>query len=79
MIEHGRFRVDQGGVELRILDRQVDGFGEIALIRDTPRTATVTAEAPSVLLVVGREDFMSAVTGSLPSRSVIDEIVRDRP
>jgi MFS family permease len=78
VIEHGRFRVDQGGVELRTLDRPVDGFGEIALIRNTPRTATVTAEAPSVLLVVGRVDFLAAVTGSQPSRSVIDEIVRDR-
>jgi MFS family permease len=78
VIEHGRFRVDQGGVQLRMLDRPVDGFGEIALIRNTPRTATVTAEAPSVLLVVGRVDFLSAVTGSVPSRSVIDEIVRDR-
>jgi MFS family permease len=78
VIEHGRFRVDQGGVELRILDQPVDGFGEIALIRNTPRTATVTAMEPSVMLVVGRVDFLHAVTGSARSQSVVDSIVLDR-
>ncbi len=77
VIEHGRFRVDQGGTMLRILDQPVQGFGEIALIRDVPRTATVTAETPSVLLVVSRADFLAAVSGSQPARAVVDNLVRD--
>ncbi len=77
VIEHGRFRVDQGGKTLRILDQPVQGFGEIALIRDVPRTATVTAMEPSVLLVVSRADFLAAVSGSQPVRAVLDDLVRD--
>ena len=38
-------------------------WAEIALLRDVPRTATVTASAPSVLLRLGRADFLEAVTG----------------
>ena len=34
-----------------------DFFGEIALIDDGPRTATVTAEAPCRLLVINHRDF----------------------
>ncbi len=40
-----------------------DGFGEIALLRDVPRTATITTTAPSRLHTVRREDFLTAVTG----------------
>ncbi len=78
LIERGRFRVEQGGVAIRVLDREMDGFGEIALLRSTPRTATVIAEEPSVLLVVSRGDFLSAVTGSPPARAVVEEIVAVR-
>jgi CRP-like cAMP-binding protein len=55
-----------------------DCFGEIALLRDVPRTATITAEQPLRTLALGREEFLTAVTGNSTSRAAADTLVARR-
>jgi MFS family permease len=52
-----------------------DYFGEIALLRKIPRTATVRARRESTLLALEREEFLSAVTGYAPSLSSAEAVV----
>ena len=63
VLESGALRVEKGGQLLRVLSERGAGVGEIALLRDVPRTATVTSETVSVMLMVGRAAFLEAVTG----------------
>jgi len=63
----GSFVVDSRGNRLRTLHRG-DSFGEIALLADVPRTATVTAIERGELLSIDRVAFLTAVTGHDASR-----------
>jgi MFS family permease len=55
-----------------------DVFGEIALLRDVPRTATVRAAAATEMLTLGRDDFLAAVTGHATSAAEADIVVSTR-
>ncbi len=74
VVLQGSLRVTQGGRELRTLGAGA-GFGEIALLRDTPRTATVTAVTDVELGAVDRDDFLLAVTGQPAARSSAEDVV----
>jgi CRP/FNR family cyclic AMP-dependent transcriptional regulator len=58
VIVEGEASVTKDGQEIRTL-APGDFFGEIALLKDTPRTATVTALTPLRFFVLTRQAFRS--------------------
>jgi hypothetical protein len=55
-----------------------DGFGEIALLRDGVRTATVTTREPVTLYTLDRSSFLEAVTGSPHARRAAERVAAER-
>ena len=77
VIEHGQAEVVGNGTVVRSLGPG-DGFGEIALIRRRPRTATVRARTALSLYRLDRVPFLLTVGGYASSSSSADELVDDR-
>lgn len=77
MVAEGQFDVARHG---RHVATQGPGgfFGEMALLRDIPRQATVTAREDSTVYAFERRDFISAVTGHALSGRAADELVEAR-
>ncbi len=72
VIEHGTAEVLIGGEHIRELGPG-DSFGEIALLRDIPRTATVrSGSTPLQLKGLDRAIFIPAVTGHGEASEVAD-------
>ena len=76
IVAEGSVEIDlPGGVKVEEAPCYV---GEIALLHDIPRTATVRAAVPSVLWALERDDFLTAVLGHARSRRAADEIASAR-
>ena len=76
-IAGGTAAVEVDGMQTSTLDAG-DCFGEIALLRDVPRTATVRAIDDLRLYALERDEFIAAVTGHAPSREAADSLVTAR-
>jgi len=55
-----------------------DFFGEIAILADRPRSATLTAATDATLLTMERDDFRNVVGQSLGVAADFDRIVQER-
>jgi MFS family permease len=56
-----------------------DYFGEIALLHDVPRTATVRATSDAAVWALDQEEFLATVTGLPQSESAAHAISAERP
>jgi uncharacterized protein YhbP (UPF0306 family) len=55
-----------------------DFFGEVAILRDTPRTATARATKPTRLLAMEHDTFRDLVAQSLGTTTEFDQVIRAR-
>ena len=69
----GEVAVSHGGREVRRLGPG-SSFGEIALVRESARTATVTAIGEVHLVAVGRHDFLTALGAAPTTRTAADQV-----
>jgi MFS family permease len=76
IVDAGTVRIGLGNGEKQ--SGEGEYFGEIALLRDVPRTATVTAETATRLYALERADFLAAVTGHTLAEAAAHEIVGAR-
>lgn len=76
VVAEGRAEVELEGAERAL--GPGDFFGEIALLRDVPRTATVRAVDELRLYAIARDDFLAAVTGHAPTLAAAEGIVVSR-
>jgi CRP-like cAMP-binding protein len=78
------YLVADGEFDVSVSDRWVATrgpgavIGEIALLRDGFRTATVTALTPGRLYALERAPFLGALTGSAPASHTAERLVNER-
>ena len=78
------YLIDEGSVDVTIAMRPVrrlgpgEYFGEIALVRDVPRTATVTAGSDVRLYSLRRAEFLAAARSRPASAHAAEAIARSR-
>ena len=74
----GDGELDISAEGLHTTAHQADYFGEIALLRDVPRTATVKAIVDAKLYALERNDFLAAVTGVSAAHAIGHAVADER-
>lgn len=77
LISAGRVRVTVDGAPAGELGPG-EGFGEIALLREVPRTATVEALEETTLYALDRAEFLSALSGHAESAAAAEGVAGRR-
>jgi CRP-like cAMP-binding protein len=77
LVSEGRVHVTVDGAEVSELGPG-EGFGEIALLRDVPRTATVAAVEDTTLYALDRAQFLAAVTRHAESATAAERLAGSR-
>jgi ATP-binding cassette subfamily B protein len=82
VIARGRVRItasaDDGTPRDLAVLQDGDNFGEVALLQDAPRNATVTSEAATVLLTLRRVSFQRLVDQHPAIRNALQEQLKSR-
>jgi MFS family permease len=76
LVAEGELDVSAEGLHATVSEAEY--FGEIALLRAVPRTATVTALVDSRLYALQRDDFLAAVTGHEAAHAAGQAVVDER-
>jgi MFS family permease len=84
--DHGdRFFVIERGTVQVVRDGSITGelgdgdcFGEIALLRDVPRVASVVARTPLRVQSLARDEFLAAIGGPSACRAAAEQLAADR-
>jgi hypothetical protein len=76
-IAEGELEVVKDGVALNVLGRG-DGFGEVALLHEVSRSATVTALTPVRLYTLEKEPFLEVLTGHPAAHASAQAIAAER-
>lgn len=82
MLVHGEVEVvdEEPGKEDRIIAKLESGecFGEMALISDNPRMATVRSRTGVSLICLDREGFRALFSNLIPLRRMFEKMVKER-
>jgi hypothetical protein len=77
VIKAGEVEISVDGASPKV-ESAGDYFGEIALLRNVPRTASVTARTDVELYALERDEFIGAVTGHARSADAADAVIGAR-
>ncbi len=76
-VDAGSFEIVRDGTTIATAD-EGDYFGEIALLHDVPRTATVRATSDGAVWALDQEEFLATVTGLPQAENAAHAISRER-
>jgi len=77
IVARGKVEVIKGSSRVAVL-QDGDYFGEVALLSDHPRNATVRSLTPCVFLTLQRDHFRAMLSRSAPLRERVEDVMKRR-